>query len=106
MIKAEDAQKRYAHLLGQTDIFGTLFISLYLTTAHFINLQKMKGSDVSALKTAREKDAAKAAGKDPSRRHRKTEKEEDEELLKNEDSQQEETTTVITDSPSCTLTRF
>ncbi|KAJ3048565.1 hypothetical protein HK097_010430 [Rhizophlyctis rosea] len=68
--KAADAQKRYAYLMGQTEIFS-----------HFINLSKMKGADVSALEEATDYQKAKEVAKDGSRRHRKTEKEEDEEML-------------------------
>ncbi|KAI9328766.1 SNF2 family N-terminal domain-containing protein [Zopfochytrium polystomum] len=69
--RAADAMKRYAYLLGQTDIF-----------AHFINLKKMKGEDMSAFEAATEGDHKKKSSRgETSRRHRKTEKEEDEEML-------------------------
>ncbi|KAI8617443.1 SNF2 family N-terminal domain-containing protein [Chytriomyces sp. MP71] len=71
--------KRYQYLLGQTDLF-----------AHFINLKKMRGADVTVLNEAREKESDKAKKKASdkaaagasaaSRRHRLTEKEEDEAL--------------------------
>ncbi|KAJ3330871.1 hypothetical protein HDU76_004637 [Blyttiomyces sp. JEL0837] len=72
--KAADQMKRYAYLLGQTDLF-----------AHFINLKKMKGEDVSAFTAATESENKKnSKARDGSRRHRMTEKEEDEEMLQQE----------------------
>ncbi|KAI9000230.1 member of the imitation-switch class of ATP-dependent chromatin remodeling complex [Gaertneriomyces semiglobifer] len=83
--KAQDQQKRYAYLMGQTEIF-----------THFINIKKMKGGDVTALEEATDTRANKTAT-DGSRRHRKTEKEEDEELL--HDEQEEISTFSFDESP-------
>jgi SNF2 family DNA or RNA helicase len=81
--KADDAVKRYAYLVGQTEIFS-----------HFINLSKKKSglaySDVPLSPTSQ----ARVRG---DRRHRKTEKEEDEQLLAQERELPE--TVVITQSP-------
>ncbi len=50
--RASDAKKRYAFLLGQTDIFGrkpiwtAVFNCIYFL-AHFINVAKMKAVDKS-----------------------------------------------------------
>ncbi|KNC98614.1 uncharacterized protein SPPG_06295 [Spizellomyces punctatus DAOM BR117] len=82
--KAKDQQKRYAYLMGQTELF-----------AHFININKMKGMDVTALEEAADAEKAKKSSKIGSRRHRKTEKEEDEELLK--DEQEEEPAPFVFD---------
>ncbi|KAJ3294294.1 hypothetical protein HK104_003709 [Borealophlyctis nickersoniae] len=86
--RAADAQKRYAYLMGQTELF-----------AHFINVQKMKGTDVTALEEAAATGKAKAAAKDGSRRHRKTEKEEDEEMLKDEVEEEASEPIVFTETP-------
>ncbi|KAJ3044925.1 hypothetical protein HDV00_000208 [Rhizophlyctis rosea] len=86
--KAADAQKRYAYLMGQTEIFS-----------HFINLSKMKGADVSALEEAKDHQSAKEVSKDGSRRHRKTEKEEDEEMLKTAAEDEEEAEVVFPETP-------
>lgn len=46
--KAADAKKRYAFLLGQTDIFCKLFsLTIDSFIAHFINVAKMKAVDKS-----------------------------------------------------------
>ncbi|KAI8816220.1 SNF2 family N-terminal domain-containing protein [Fimicolochytrium jonesii] len=87
--KARDQQKRYAYLMGQTEIFS-----------HFINISKMKGADVTALEEATDAEKAKTNSKDGSRRHRKTEKEEDEELLHDEMEEEETATYTFDDSPS------
>ncbi|KAJ3077794.1 chromatin remodeling complex Adenosinetriphosphatase [Quaeritorhiza haematococci] len=85
--KEKDAMKRYAYLLGQTDLF-----------AHFIKIKKTREGDES-LGELEQVLAQKQKAADGSRRHRKTEKEEDEELLKDDDEEQA-VTTVITESPS------
>ena len=77
--KASDAKKRYAFLLGQTDIFK-----------HFINVAKMKSGDKTVYKDFDEK---KAGG-----RVRKTEKEEDEEMLADKE---EEEVFAFSESPEC-----
>ncbi|KAI9104856.1 SNF2 family N-terminal domain-containing protein [Phlyctochytrium arcticum] len=71
--KLADQRKRYAFLVGQTELF-----------AHFINLSKFAGLDGNEQKTSGGKESR--AITDSSRRHRKTEKEEDEELLNNDSS--------------------
>ncbi|KAI8923627.1 SNF2 family N-terminal domain-containing protein [Entophlyctis helioformis] len=73
-LQSADAQKRYAYLLGQTDIF-----------AHFLNISKMKSSDANKFRDFNA-DVTKSPT-DGSRRHRKTEKEEDEELLRKEETE-------------------
>ncbi|KAJ1568720.1 hypothetical protein HK405_014588, partial [Cladochytrium tenue] len=102
--KAADSMKRYAYLLGQTDIFGELTMSdlgfadhCITSVAHFINLKKMKGEDVSAFRAATS-DASKTS-KGSSNRHRKTEKEEDEELL-NRSSEDDDPPFQFEESPS------
>ncbi|KAJ3163274.1 hypothetical protein HDU88_006372 [Geranomyces variabilis] len=88
--KAIDQQKRYAYLMGQTEIF-----------AHFINLSKMKGADVSALEEAQKEHKKQRSGNDGSRRHRKTEKEEDDELLQADSVDHDgEAPFVFNESPS------
>ena len=74
-------------MLGQTDIFS-----------HFINLDQIKGGNISAYNEAMSKSPTKAADA-TDKRHRKTEKEEDEELLKEESA--EKSSTTITESPDC-----
>jgi SWI/SNF-related matrix-associated actin-dependent regulator of chromatin subfamily A member 5 len=81
--KAADAKKRYAFLLGQTDIF-----------AHFINVAKMKAGDKSVYKDFE-------TGPKTSKRVRKTEKEEDEEMLV-EDEKSEDDVFSFSESPDCT----
>ncbi|TPX53876.1 hypothetical protein PhCBS80983_g06120 [Powellomyces hirtus] len=87
--KARDQQKRYAYLMGQTEIF-----------AHFMNIRKMKGADVSALEEATGGvEKAKSTSKDGSRRHRKTEKEEDDELLQADAEETDMTPFTFDESP-------
>ncbi|KAJ3066382.1 hypothetical protein HDU99_003864, partial [Rhizoclosmatium hyalinum] len=74
-----DSMKRYAYLLGQTDLF-----------AHFINLRKMRNEDVSMLNVATANDKKKKADKAEkaekgNTRRRMTEKEEDEALLQQDE---------------------
>ncbi|KAI8812605.1 SNF2 family N-terminal domain-containing protein [Cladochytrium replicatum] len=85
--KEDDRMKRYAYLLGQTELF-----------AHFLNRSKMKGDDVLALDQAHSKKTADGI----SRRRGKTEKQEDEELLQQATAQDSSLNPaiVITESPS------
>ncbi|KAI9337226.1 SNF2 family N-terminal domain-containing protein [Obelidium mucronatum] len=96
--KAADSMKRYAYLLGQTDLF-----------AHFINLRKMRNEDVSMLNVATENEKIKtdkrrkAAAADDDKtvsRRRMTEKEEDEALLQQEDLETDDTLHVFDESPA------
>ncbi|KAJ3026064.1 UNVERIFIED_CONTAM: hypothetical protein HDU68_006238 [Siphonaria sp. JEL0065] len=92
--KASDSLKRYAYLLGQTDLF-----------AHFINLRKMRNEDVSFLNDAKEsekqkKDKKKAADDKTASRRRMTEKEEDEALLQQDEVETEDNLHVFDESPA------
>ncbi|KAI9179978.1 chromatin remodeling complex Adenosinetriphosphatase [Blastocladiella emersonii ATCC 22665] len=79
-----DRIKRYAFLLGQTDLF-----------AHFL------GEDViNALKEETSGKGRGKGGQAGSRRHRKTEAEEDAELINDDDDDDEQMTKVFTESPS------
>ncbi|KAJ3197493.1 hypothetical protein HK101_003191 [Irineochytrium annulatum] len=86
--KAADSMKRYAYLLGQTDLFS-----------HFINLGKLKGENRSAFTAAVDKEQTGKKAKDGSRRHRMTEKEEDEQMLRKEE-EEEDVPAVFTESPA------
>lgn len=80
-----DATKRYAYLLGQTDIF-----------AHFLNLKKQKGEE-----GVEELESALNVSKSPVTKKRLTEAEEDGNLLKVDEESEE--TIELTESPACTL---
>ncbi|KAJ1906447.1 chromatin remodeling complex Adenosinetriphosphatase [Coemansia sp. IMI 209127] len=81
--------KRFAFLLGQTDVF-----------AHFI--QDLIKDDNLKAEITRQLDskAAKDQQGGSSRRHRKTEKEEDAELLREESPEIADTQQIFTESPS------
>ncbi|KAI9203985.1 SNF2 family N-terminal domain-containing protein [Polychytrium aggregatum] len=88
--KKNDTLKRYAYLLGQTDIF-----------AHFINIKNMKSGDAKALLELQAKpDETQTSKGRSTRRGRKTEQEEDAELLRDELQEDEEGTTTITETPA------
>ncbi|ORY26420.1 hypothetical protein BCR33DRAFT_726284 [Rhizoclosmatium globosum] len=92
--KDADSMKRYAYLLGQTDLF-----------AHFINLRKMRNEDVSMLNVATANDKKKKADKAEkaekgNTRRRMTEKEEDEALLQQDEAEVDETLHVFDESPA------
>ncbi|KAJ3118227.1 hypothetical protein HK098_005980 [Nowakowskiella sp. JEL0407] len=76
--------KRYAFLLGQTQIFS-----------HFIKDLKKKGVDVSSIETA-----SASTSSSSTQRKRKTEKEEDEELLKDDQGEEVVVETVFDQSPA------
>ncbi|KAJ2998923.1 hypothetical protein HDV02_003898 [Globomyces sp. JEL0801] len=82
--RAADAKKRYAYLLGQTEIF-----------AHFINVAKMKSADKTQF--------ADFTPVESKKRTRKSEKEEDEELLQEADAQQNEDSYTFEESPPCKI---
>ncbi|KAJ1662180.1 chromatin remodeling complex Adenosinetriphosphatase [Coemansia sp. RSA 1813] len=81
--------KRFAYLLGQTDVF-----------AHFI--QDLIKDENLKTEITRQLDskAAKDQQDSSSRRHRKTEKEEDAELLREESPEIADTQQIFTESPS------
>ncbi|RKO98091.1 hypothetical protein CXG81DRAFT_14771 [Caulochytrium protostelioides] len=91
-LQVKDAVKRYAYLLGKTDLF-----------AHFLKLKKNEDG-TTALDEIEKLTKATPSAKSGDRRRRKTEKEEDEELLQKElqeDAADEpQTSTVIEESPS------
>ncbi|KAK7686498.1 hypothetical protein QCA50_010096 [Cerrena zonata] len=71
--KVTDAVKRYAYLLGQTELFQ-----------HFVDIKKARDPEYAAMLDAQVKPKGRGRKKavDNSARHRKSEKEEDEEMLK------------------------
>ncbi|KAJ3067223.1 hypothetical protein HDU98_009590 [Podochytrium sp. JEL0797] len=87
--KAADSMKRYAYLLGQTDLF-----------AHFINLRKMRNEDVAMLEVATENEKTKKKETPGASRRRMTEKEEDEALLHADEDSTEDNLHVFDESPS------
>ncbi|KAJ2687203.1 chromatin remodeling complex Adenosinetriphosphatase, partial [Coemansia spiralis] len=81
--------KRFAFLLGQTDVF-----------AHFIQ-DLVKDDNLKAeISHQLQRKAGGAGPEGASRRHRKTEKEEDAELLRGESPELAEVQLVFTESPS------
>ncbi|XJO76806.1 hypothetical protein BDV3_007283 [Batrachochytrium dendrobatidis] len=88
-MQIEDARRRYAYLLGQTDIF-----------AHFLNIAKMKSTDARKFRDFTDKGIKTTEKEPPSRNRRKTEKEEDEELIKNDLNDEPLTTFSFTESPA------
>ncbi|KAJ1557479.1 hypothetical protein HK096_007075, partial [Nowakowskiella sp. JEL0078] len=89
----KDKLKRYAFLLGQTQIFS-----------HFIKDLKAKGVDVSSIEGEIESNTDKSSSEAAKvGRKRKTEKEEDEDLLNNEENAEVVLTldtTIFNESPS------
>ncbi|KAJ1336566.1 hypothetical protein BSLG_007350 [Batrachochytrium salamandrivorans] len=88
-MQIEDARRRYAYLLGQTDIF-----------AHFLNISKMKSTDARKFRDFTDKGTKKSDKETVSRGRRKTEKEEDEELLKDDLNEERPPSVSFTESPS------
>ncbi|ORY83763.1 SNF2 family N-terminal domain-domain-containing protein [Protomyces lactucae-debilis] len=84
--KSADSAKRFAFLLGQTDLFR-----------HFIDLKASEDAEFAAevAKATASKTSAKGKPATGAGRHRKSEKEEDAELLNDKDSDR----TIFTESP-------
>jgi len=85
--KKSDAIRRYAFLLGKTDIF-----------AHFLKLHQQRNEHDPALDALLEDSKKKNSKNDGDKRRRKSEKEEDEEILREEKKNQK--TVILTESPS------
>ncbi|ORX87384.1 hypothetical protein BCR32DRAFT_260626 [Anaeromyces robustus] len=86
-LKKSDSIRRYAFLLGKTDIF-----------AHFLKLHQQRNEHDPALDALLEDSKKNKNKNDGDKRRRKSEKEEDEEILREEKRQQK--TVILTESPS------
>ncbi|ORX54808.1 hypothetical protein BCR36DRAFT_282567, partial [Piromyces finnis] len=86
-LKKSDAIRRYAFLLGKTDIF-----------AHFLKLHQQRNEHDPALDALLEDTKKNKKKNDGDKRRRKSEKEEDEEILREEKKHQK--TVILTESPT------